>query len=356
MRYTYEEILGQMKSEYRNSCGTEVHADSDEDKKIKLLASELFSLSCYGDFIRKQAFVQSAEGEYLDRHGALRNCPRKAGGKAEGRISFAVMNPLDYDIVIKKSTICSVSGKPHLQYETTMDIYLDAGFCEAIVPARALGEGEEYNVDIGEINVMVNGPIGIEAVWNSTKFTGGYSGESDSSYRERLMASYVSPSLYMCKEEIRSRVLQLDYIIDCSLPNVSTAGRVDMFVRTPSGTLSNNELTELVQYVGVGELLGMDLNISCAKALNTDISVSVKVSSDADKEALRTEIEAYIREYMSTQKIGSNVPIAPIYKFIYSLDGVEKLDIYSDILITESLLCDSDKYIVLGELAVNFYE
>ena len=90
MKSTYNEILQNMKTAYNKELGREIAENSIDEKKLEAIASELYGLSCYGDFILKQAFVQTATGGYLDRHGALRDCKRKLGTKAKGTLTFGI--------------------------------------------------------------------------------------------------------------------------------------------------------------------------------------------------------------------------------------------------------------------------
>ena len=102
MKSTYNEILQNMKAAYNKELGREIAENSIDEKKLEAIASELYGLSCYGDFILKQAFVQTATGEYLDRHGALRDCKRKLGTYAK----FAVNISLCIYKVKRTSALC----------------------------------------------------------------------------------------------------------------------------------------------------------------------------------------------------------------------------------------------------------
>ena len=101
MKSTYNEILQNMKAAYNKELGREIAENSIDEKKLEAIASELYGLSCYGDFILKQAFVQTATGEYLNRHGALRDCKRKLGTKAKGTLTFGINEAIASDIVIE---------------------------------------------------------------------------------------------------------------------------------------------------------------------------------------------------------------------------------------------------------------
>ena len=52
-----------------------------------LVASEIYSVCAYGDYIFRQGFPQTATGAYLDKHAQLRSITRKKAARA-GAYSF----------------------------------------------------------------------------------------------------------------------------------------------------------------------------------------------------------------------------------------------------------------------------
>ena len=97
---TYDEILTAMKKAFFDSCGRNVDNMGDIDARFQAVASELFSLGCKNDFLLKQAFPQTATGDYLDRHAAMRDIQRHTGTKAHGVLRFSVSQPTINDISI----------------------------------------------------------------------------------------------------------------------------------------------------------------------------------------------------------------------------------------------------------------
>lgn len=83
MNLTYEEILENMKKAYFDECKVNVDNMSDLGKRFETVASELFALSCYGDYIFKQAFVQTATENTLT--GTARSGDAKEKAKRSRR-------------------------------------------------------------------------------------------------------------------------------------------------------------------------------------------------------------------------------------------------------------------------------
>lgn len=193
MKTTWEEIQKSMTETYENYTQKKLLPGMVEEKKLQAIASELYALSCYSDFILKQAFVQSATGEYLDRHGELRSCKRKSGTKASGILSFGINEASDTDIIIEKGTVCSKGENPLIQYITNENVTLASGQTECDVLCTAMENGESFNAQSGEITVLVKAPLGIEYVINRDDMTGGSDDESDSAFRKRIIETFKIP-------------------------------------------------------------------------------------------------------------------------------------------------------------------
>ena len=65
MKSTYNEILQNMKAVYNKEIGREIAENSIDEKKLEAIASELYGLSCYGDFILKQALFKLQREDIL---------------------------------------------------------------------------------------------------------------------------------------------------------------------------------------------------------------------------------------------------------------------------------------------------
>ena len=100
MNLTFNDLVTQMKNSYFSVTGETLSEDSETAKRLEAVASELYSLSCYGDYIFKQAFVQTATGKYLDYHAQLRGVTRKTASSSAGEVTFSVIEPLEEDIII----------------------------------------------------------------------------------------------------------------------------------------------------------------------------------------------------------------------------------------------------------------
>lgn len=356
MNKTYDEILSSMKSAYFNECGKCCDDNSNPVKRLEAVASELFSLSCYGDYIFRQAFIQTATKDNLDRHGELRACVRKSASKASGYLTFYVDEPAAERIVIGKGTVCSVLNMPYIQYATTQSSAVEIGKTDVMVPAEALGTGCLYNTKAGAVTVMVNAPVGISGVRNDTDFSGGYDDESDSSYRERIIKHYsISPN-GVNAQSIENVILLLDFVTDCFIPDAVNGGEITVVVAAKSNSLSRQEENKIRQAVGIAELTGAFVNVELAQPQNFSLSIEVYIRSGFDKSKIMNEAESIVKELCAACRIGRELVLSKISRELIGIDGISSFNVYSNDAYGDIVPCGSRNYLYLENLVVNCFD
>lgn len=355
MRASYDEIIQSMKNAYKNELGEEVMANSITEKKIQAIASELYALSCYGDFILKQAFVQTATGEYLERHGALRDCERRRGTKAKGLLDFGVYEESDSDIVIEKGTVCSKIFEPLIQYSTDETVVLKAGEKRIAVACTALENGEKYNAETGEVCMLVNPPSGIGYVCNYKPVIGGSDDESDGALRKRIMSTFKIPLNFFNKSAIELEIKNIDDYKDCSIKQSDEAGKVKVIVSCPR-TLGDEDLQKVKKAFPQSELFGVEIQLEEAKKTHVSIKVKANVDAVTDRTAQTKEIYDKLYEILSRNKINYSISLDELRKAALKIDSVQSIEISGTNVMGENIVCGSDSYILLDKLEVELYE
>lgn len=356
MNKTYDEILDNMKSTYFNECGERLDDRSQTAKRFEAVASELFALSCYGDYIFRQAFIQTATKDNLDRLGAVRNCKRKEASKAQGMLTFYVDEPAQEKIVIAQNTVCSVEDSPYIQFATTDKGVIEIGESYVIVPAIALSEGYDYNLPSGKITVMVNAPVGVSGVRNDDDFAGGYDNESDSAYRERIMNHYSIESNGLNAQSTANAVLLLDFVTDCFIPNAQTPGEITVVITTKDNRITDLQVQQVENSVGISELTGAAVDVQLAQPQNFSVVIEANIRAGFDKENIKIEIEDIAKEICSACRIGRALPLNKISKQLVAIDGISSFNIYSNDAYGEVVPCDSRGYLYLNNLVVNCFD
>ena len=85
---TVEEIYQEMRACFAQKTGMELHEGCDLSVRLYALAAQVYALEVQADWACRQAFPQTAQGEYLDRHAQLRGLERKEAVPAEGTVRF----------------------------------------------------------------------------------------------------------------------------------------------------------------------------------------------------------------------------------------------------------------------------
>ena len=67
-----DEIYGEMTAIFEKETGIALAGDGDMAVRLYAVAAQIYALYIQADWVNRQCFPQSAEGEYLDKHAQLR--------------------------------------------------------------------------------------------------------------------------------------------------------------------------------------------------------------------------------------------------------------------------------------------
>lgn len=346
MEITFNDILNRMKQAFFNECGHNVDNIGDVSARFNAVASEIYSLFCNMDFVRRQSYLQTAQGEYLDYHAQLRDMHRNSASKAFGELTFGISEPINVDINIPAGTICSVKGKPYIQFKTDRAVTLRAGNTTVNAAATALECGEEYNALAYTITAMVNPPARIESVTNAEAFFGGHNVESDEALRKRLLDSFKFLPTGIGLEYTEDAIREIDGIIDCKITNVNLGSgeRAKVYVRTNTGAVSSKMRAEIESKMAVVRLLGIGFDIVIAQAIMVDIGIQTK----ADRE----NVEGLAREYFGGLKIGESADLVDFRIWLSKRISEDVNSVYSAQSSGEYIVCPANQYIAINSIGV----
>ena len=80
---TAEEIYQELLSAFGERTGLEPREGCDLSARLYAVAAQVCALYIQADWVVRQAFPQTAEGDCLDRHAQLRGLERKHGRKID---------------------------------------------------------------------------------------------------------------------------------------------------------------------------------------------------------------------------------------------------------------------------------
>lgn len=350
---TYNELLNNMQNSYYEKCGERLDLNSPCGARVQAVASELFSVACFGDYVLKQAFVQTATGEYLDNHARLRDIVRKQPTKSTGVLTFMINEEQEQDILIPKNTVCCVTDSPYLQYATDEDAVLVAGGLGVDVPATAIESGENHNVSAGTITTMVNPPASIASVTNNVAFEGGFEQEFDNALRSRIMSSYAVPASGFNEQSLIDSVLTIDEVFDCKMYQYNRI--LSVYVKIKGSKISAGLQVKILDKLFVAKLSGLTIAIKLAHKQKIGLVVEVHTKLGKN-DMMHSQITEAIENIVKGLRVGENLNLSRIYSAVSAVEGVDYCDVTCPSAVGNKVICLPGSYIYCDDCKVTYYE
>ena len=173
---TVDEIYEEILASFIRQTGTGAAGGCDLPARLYAVAAQVYALQVQADWVRRQAFPHTAQGEYLDLHAEMRGLRRKSAARAEGTVRFSAERS-DRDRTIPRGTVCMTAGM--MRFQATEDGVIPAGSTSADVKVQALEAGAAGNVLAGTVTVMASAPVGVASCTNPAACAGGCDAEED---------------------------------------------------------------------------------------------------------------------------------------------------------------------------------
>ena len=312
-------------------------------------------------------FIDSADGEFLDKHGAnpFIDLPRDMGSEANGTVTFTIPTALTSEAVIPEGTIV-VNSSTGLEYSTMNDIVFDTESTSVTVAVECLTAGEEGNCEIGEIDTIdeIITDIPELTVSNESKITGGTDYEEDEEYRERLLA-------YKRRDDFGS----LPYYLDLgeSVEGVHDIILVDdehytskVLVNGYTKPTSSEVLSDVLEvYTDINNHIhNQSFTVGTPDYIIVDMSVDLSVNTEISSDTVETLIKDFIDGTNNLNMLGfefnglymgSNLTSEMIESNLNLLDEVETsvVRLSIDNIETDPVTCAVDEVVQVGTITVN---
>lgn len=345
---TIEEIYCELLDSFGTYTGLEPREGTDLSARMYALAAQVYSLYIQADWVVRQAFPQTAEGEYLDCHAQLRSLERKAPVAARGVVRFSAGEAAESDREIPQGTVCMTAGL--VRFETTQPGVLPAGELTVEVPVRALAAGTAGNVAAGTIVSMAVAPIGISACTNPQPCAGGDDGEQDAQLRERILDTFRRLPNGANAAFYEQGALSFDQVAGAvAIPRPRGVGSVDVVVSTLAGVPDEELLAELQEYFDQRREIAVDVKVRAPQSVSVNLSVQVAAQGGWDSQQVKTRVEQALSGWFDGRLLGQDILLAQIGNIIYSCEGVENYVILSP---SADLDVAADELPTLGTLSV----
>ena len=326
-----DELYGKMLAVFEEKTGFTMDDTADLAVRLYAAAAQIQTLYAYSDWAINQSFPQTATGEYLDYHAALRGITRKAGTKARGSLRFKLDAAREDDLTIKCGTVCATAGL--VRFVTTEDGVIAAGALYADIPAEAESVGTSGNAGAETITVMTRAPEGVSGVLNPKAFTGGSGAETDEELRARVLDSFI----------------RLPNGANVVIPRMNGIGTVGVVIAAPEGVPSEALLQQVQDDLDAVREIAVDVTVLAPEVQAVGVTAQLLAKTGVSFETAKAAAEKAVRELFTGALLGKSLYRAAILSAIFetgTVQNVKLLQPETDIDGTERTLCR------LGEVTI----
>ena len=226
-------------------------------------------------------------------------------------------------VIIPSGTIVSTSStnpKNIIIFETKQDVFMERkqeGKWEATIDIIAIDPGSSGNVIAGSINVMPRPPIGADRVINRSSTEGGSDFEYDDYLRERAKK--------ILDEKGKATVLSLQTAIE-SIEGVNSTKIIDMpdeISGIVTVIVDGGDSKEIEKTIEETKAAGIKVEFDRPMIVLLDLRVILLVKKNIfNKEQIIANAEKYIRNYLSSLKIGNSLIINQLISLLLNIEQV----------------------------------
>ena len=316
---TVDGLYSDMIADFTARTGMEVSDGGDLSARLYAAAAQIYALYVQADWVNRQCFPQTAQGEYLDHHAQLRALERKAACCAEGVVRFFGDAASEVTRVIPAGTVCMTPGL--VRFTTTQDGELAPGESHVDIPAQAVQPGGTGNVIAGSIRMMSAAPVGITGCTNPQVFSGGADEENDEQLRQRILNSFARLPNGANAAFYEQGALSFERVAAAvAIPRARGVGTVDIVVATQDGMPDVQLLAQIREYFRARKEIAVDVGVVAP----TEVPVAVQVRIAAEDFAqVQPRVIQAINSFFTGELLGKNVLRAKLGSVIYSVEGVD---------------------------------
>lgn len=342
------EIFSAMLSLFQEKTGMDMSQSSDLAVRLYAAAAQMESLYGYCRWALRQSFPQTATGENLDKHAAMRLLSRKAGEKARGMVTFYLSQPAQEEVVIPAGTVLTTASL--VRFRTTEAGVIGVGESAAEVPCEAESVGSHGNVAAGTVTKMPQIPVSVVRCENAAPFTGGADAETDEALRVRILESYkrlpngANAAFYegLALQQHGVRAVKV-------LPRRRGVGTVDVVIAGDDGIPSAALVQELKERMDEYRELAVDVLVTAPDAIPVSLHLTVWPRDGVSGEEAVQAAEEALRGFFDGSLLGKSVYLTELGSRVYATGKVKNYTITAP---GENILCGEMELPILSELVV----
>jgi len=191
------------------------------------------------------------------------------------------------------------------------------GHWEADVPIEAMSPGKEGNVFAGSINVMPKPVMGIEYVINKKDILNGREAESDTELRERAKRA-----LEMAGKATLNSLKAAVEGVKGVIGEVKVVDQPDGIPGIIKIIASGGDENEILRVIEDTRAAGVKVEFNRPATVPLDIRLTIFVVESVNRDEVRKEADAAIRQYIEALAIDDDVVLSRIIKSVLGVQGI----------------------------------
>ncbi len=318
---TVEEIYREMVELFAQETGVELAGTGEMAVRLYALAAQVYGLYEEAAWTKRQCFPQTATGEDLEKHAALRGLHRTPAARATGVLRFSLREALGQGVPIPAGTVCMTVGL--VAFATTQAAELAAGALYVDVPAQAVEPGTGGNAAAGTVRTMAVAPVGIAACTNPVAFSGGREEEDDGGLRARVLASYRGLPNGTNAAYYAQAAMEVEGVAAVSvLPKNRGLGTVDVVIAAAGGVPDSALVQSVQKLLEERREVAVSLEVKAPVTVSVDVVVAVKPAAGLLAATVVERVRQAVSAWFDGSRLGQDLLVAQMRQLIFQVEGV----------------------------------
>ena len=337
---------------------TDFNEGSEIRNLLESVAVDVYALMEYLNEVTMIAFVETATGEWLDKHGAnpFVQLARDPGDYAVGYVTFTIPSVQASDVTIPAGTVVA-STENSLQYVTDSDLIISVGDTSVTGTITCLTVGADGNCGAGTVTVLDDDTLIINGltVTNSEALSGGVDYEDDDFYRQRLLD-------FIRKDDFGSLSYYEKLCTDVSgvhdVAFISSTGYTrKVLVNGNTKPTPDTVLADVLEVLSIPDniVLGHSFTVDKPGYDDVDLTVNLTVSEEIDETEITNAVNAVFNgdNLIDGLVIDESLTKDMLYGQLGLIDEIESIQVLYDGSEISTITPSSNSVLVLDDLTIN---
>lgn len=321
-----KEIAEMLIFEYETRAKCIVKEGSDIYIRLNVMASALEEIYEKIDFYDRQIYPNTAQGDYLIKHGQVKGITKKQSTKAKGYVVFLTKESAENDIFIPKGTLCTSSKSPNALYQTINDAKISKGSKYISVEVESIKSGSDSNIAPEYVDILVSPISGVNSIRNPYKISGGADEEPDELFRQRVIESYSKitngANLNYYEQLVKSKA---DVWYAKAIYDLNQSNHVIIYVENATRTISNSTISMLQEEVETKRELGMKVTILKPEKKLIDVGVLIYINNLKNESLYKMKADETIVSYFQSLCVGQRFSTSGLASKVLEIEGINDI-------------------------------